>query len=585
MSNHDKNESRKEMTKSSPHGKTASLPYTGVRRFVLVTMILLPFIPFLLALIIGNHSFSGSIENSTIASMQRIVGDHRQMIESFLMERKNDLELIVNTIRFSELIAPQRLSSVFLELQRTSSAFVDLGIFDDSGVHVAYHGPFDLAGKRYQDTPWFQQTLENGIYISDVFMGFRNIPHFIIAVAKKENGRRWVIRATVDSQRFNNLVKKIRIGKTGEAYLLNRQGVLQTDRRSGGNLMETPSEKIPLPPDDQDIHTFIHRQGQEEPFLYATTWLKDHNWILVIRQEKSDAFMALQKARLPILFISLLGGGCIIAAAFTLTGAIVRKMERTDAEKAMLNQQLIGASRLAELGEMAAGFAHEINNPLQIISSELALIRALQTEMVESGEIKQGESLEQVTDSVDQIKTQINRCSRITAAILKFGRQGESRVEDLDLTVVIPDIVQMVAKKAEVHGIRFDCHMPDTKVRVAADTSRLQQVLLNLFNNAMDAIIDQQGTTGGVIAVTLAGGDDGLATISVRDNGTGISPENMEKIFSPFFTTKPVGKGTGLGLSVCFGIIQQMGGKMEVDSTIGKGTTFSIALPASHLVA
>jgi two-component system, NtrC family, sensor kinase len=570
------------MTHSSTHAKPTSPPYTGVRRFVLVTMILLPFIPFLLALIIGNHSFSRSLENSTIASMKRIAADHRQMIESFLLERKNDLELIVNTISFSELIAPQRLSSVFRELQRSSSAFGDLGIFDERGVHVAYHGPFDLAGKRYQDTPWFQQTLQEGIYISDVFMGFRNIPHFIIAVAKKENGRMWVIRATVDSQRFNNLVRKIRIGKTGEAYLLNRQGVLQTDRRSGGNLMDSPPERIPLPADDQDIHTFIHRQGQEEPFLYATTWLKDHNWILVIRQEKADAFMALQKARMPILFISLVGGGCIVAAAFALTGAIVRKMERTDAEKAILNQQLIGASRLAELGEMAAGFAHEINNPLQIISSELSLIRVLQTEMVEGGEIKPGESYTQVADSVDQIKTQIDRCSRITAAILKFGRQGESRVEELDLTVVIPEIVQMVAKKAEVHGIQLERHLPEIPVRVVADASRFQQVILNLLNNAMDAIIDHQGSAGGVIAIRLTGVNDGAATISVQDNGIGIAPENMEKIFSPFFTTKPVGKGTGLGLSVCFGIIQQMGGKMEVESVIGKGTTFSIALPASR---
>lgn len=570
------------MIRSSDSAKTTPASYTGVRRFIFAAMILLPFIPFLLALYIGNHSFSSSLEESTIASMKRIAGDHRQMIESFLLECKNDLKLIVNTIGFAELTEPQRLATVFLELQQTSSAFVDLGIFDEQGVHVAYHGPFDLAGKSYRDSPWFQQTLKNGIYISDVFLGYRNIPHFIIAVSKKENGSVWVIRATVDSQRFNNLVKQIRMGKTGEAYLLNRRGVLQTDRRSGGNLMDTPPEEIPPPPDDQEIHTFIHRQGEEEPFLYATTWLKDRDWILVIRQEKADAFMALYRARMPILLITLMGAGCIIAAAFTLTNAIVRKMEHTDAEKALLNQQLIGASRLAELGEMAAGFAHEINNPLQIISSELSLIRVLQSEMVDSGDIKPCDNFEQITDSVNQIKTQIDRCSRITAAILKFGRQGESRVEDLDLTAAIPEIVQMVNKKAEVHGIHLERRLPDMPIRVAADASRLQQVLLNLINNAMDAIIDHQGTAGGLIAVTLTGGDDGMATITVQDNGTGITPENMEKIFAPFFTTKPVGKGTGLGLSVCYGIIQQMGGKMEVESTIGKGTMFSIELPRSQ---
>ncbi|BBO87070.1 sensor histidine kinase [Desulfosarcina ovata] len=560
--------------------KNSAPAYAGVKRFVLINMIVVPFIPFLLALIIGNHSFSKSLQENTISAMERIAADHRQMIESFLLERKNDLELIVNTTRFDEIVQPGRLDAVFDELQQTSSAFVDLGIFDATGMHVAYHGPFDLTGKNYRQTDWFQQTLENSIYISDVFLGFRNVPHFIIAVAQKEAGRNWVIRATVDSQRFNNLVRKIRIGKTGEAYLLNRQGVLQTDRRSGGNLMETPAEKIPLPANGRTINSFIHRQGTEEPFLYATCWLKDNNWILVIRQEKADAFMALQNARLPILFICLVGGGCIVAAAFTLTGVIVRKMEQTDAEKALLNQQLIGASRLAELGEMAAGFAHEINNPLQIISSELSMIRVLHEEMVESAELTPGESFDQVNDSVAQIKMQLERCARITAAILKFGRQGESSAEELDLTVVIPEITHMAQKKAEVNGILLQKELPSLPIRVYADASRLQQVVLNLLNNAMDAIMDHHGTAGGSVIVSISQGDNESATISVKDNGSGITQENMEKIFSPFFTTKPVGKGTGLGLSVCYGIVQQMGGKMEVASSVGQGTTFSIVLPA-----
>lgn len=294
--------------KSSASLPAGSASYSRVRRFVLVNMIVVPFIPFLLALFIGNHSFSRSLEHSTIAAMSRICADHRQIIESFLEERQNDLELIVNTTSIDALIDPLHLAAVFGQLQRTASAFTDLGIFNAKGVQVVYHGPFDLTGKHYGDEPWFQQTLKNGVYISDVFLGFRNVPHFIIAVAKRANGRVWAIRATVDSQRFNTLVRQIRIGKTGEAYLLNRQGVLQTDRRSGGNLMETPPEKIPLPRDGREIQTFIHREADGEPFLYATCWLKDQNWILVVRQEKADAFMALEKARLPILFICLIGG-------------------------------------------------------------------------------------------------------------------------------------------------------------------------------------------------------------------------------------------------------------------------------------
>ncbi len=558
-----------------------SSPYRKVRQFVLLSIIAATLIPFSLVLWIGNLSFSRSIENMTISDMKRISADHRQMIESFLKERTHDLELVFNTVALSELVTPRILSSVFQQLQLTSSAYIDLGVFDDQGVHKAYHGPYDLSGKVYRDEHWFKQTVKDGVFISDVFLGYRNIPHFIIAVAKKEESRTWVIRATVDSLRFNHLVRQIRIGKTGEAYLVNRQGILQTDRRSGGNLMDTAGEVLPLPPDDDLIHTFIHQNSDGEHFLYATTWIKNGNWLLVVRQEESDAFSALRSARMPILSISLIGIACIIAIAFGLTGAIVRKMERTDSEKALLNQQLIGASRLAELGEMSAGFAHEINNPLQIITTELSLIKTLQEEMVESGELKNCDSYAQVIDSMDQIKTQIGRCSKITAAILKFGRQDESKPEYLDLSKVIPEFVSMIEKKAEVDGITIHKAMPDIPIRISADASKLQQVVLNLLNNAMDAITEQRGSGGGTITVDLSAGDNGDATIRISDDGSGVAPENMEKIFSPFFTTKPVGKGTGLGLSVCYGIIQQMNGKMEVESIVDKGTTFTIVLPVS----
>jgi two-component system NtrC family sensor kinase len=361
--------------------------------------------------------------------------------------------------------------------------------------------------------------------------------------------------------------------------------------------METPRETLPSVPGDASIHTFIHRQPGKEAFLYATTWLNDHNWLLVVRQEETDAFRALRSAQMPILFIFLVGGSCIVIAAFALTNAIVRKMERTDAEKELLNQQLIGASRLAELGEMAAGFAHEINNPLQIISAELSLIRELQAEMAATDSTPDDASMEEMNDSIDQIKTQIGRCSRITAAILKFGRQGESKPAPVDLSAAVPEYVRMIRKKAEVHGIRLnrdlrmirkkaEVHgirlnrdLPDAPVTVLADSARLQQVLLNLLNNAMDAVIQRHGTEGGSISVRLAAETNGTARIEIADNGTGITPENIKKIFTPFFTTKPVGQGTGLGLSVCYGIIRQMGGKMEVSSTVDRGTEFSIMLP------
>lgn len=208
-------------------------------------MILVPFIPFILVLSTGYYYFATALETSKTASMKRIVNDHRQMIESFLNERRADLEFVQNAYSFEELSQAATLHRVFQLLQRESSAFVDLGVFDESGVHVAYDGPYELKGKIYRHTEWFQNVIKHNYYISDVFLGYRQVPHFIIAMVREGNGRKWVIRATIDTLMFNDLVKKIRIGATGEAYILNVDGILQTDRRSGGHLMEQDSGHRP----------------------------------------------------------------------------------------------------------------------------------------------------------------------------------------------------------------------------------------------------------------------------------------------------------------------------------------------------
>jgi two-component system NtrC family sensor kinase len=230
---------------------------------------------------------------------------------------------------------------------------------------------------------------------------------------------------------------------------------------------------------------------------------------------------------------------------------------------------------------MAAGFAHEINNPLQIIKSEQMLIETLMEEMKEEETLKESENLADVEDSLAQIRLQIDRCAKITHAILKFGRQGESSVKDLRLEEFIPEITAMVSKKASVNGIALEENVAEGTPIIHIDPAQLQQVLLNLFNNAMDAIGERHGSSGGALRVETGAGENGQAVIRVQDNGAGISPENLQKVFRPFFTTKPVGQGTGLGLSVCYGIINSMGGTMEVNSEKGVGTTFVIRLPAA----
>ncbi|MBU2453457.1 MAG: ATP-binding protein, partial [Proteobacteria bacterium] len=421
----------------------------------------------------------------------------------------------------------------------------------------------------------------NGSHVSDIFLGYRNIPHFVIAVRQSSGKKTWVLRATIDTLFFDRMISKVRIGRTGESYILNKAGIFQTQRRSGDiRVMDKDLEYSGFPPTGDSIHTFIAADDAKNKYLYATTWLKNKEWLLVVRQEKKDAYKSLYSALYISLIIMIIGGAVIIVMAVYMTERILKRIEQLGQEKENLGNQLIRAAQLAEIGEMAAGFAHEINNPLQIIKNEQALIETLLEDI--SGNIDAGknEDMKEIEESLDQIKLQVNRCSQITHAILKFGRKNETKQQVLSPCHIIPEIIHMIEKKANVNGIEIAINLSENCADFMGDPSQFQQVLLNLFNNAMDAIAERHGSSGGMLKIESCKENENFIAIKITDNGTGISPGNIKKIFSPFFTTKPVGKGTGLGLSVCYGIIKSFGGTMAVKSEPGVGTTFIIRLPA-----
>ena len=155
----------------------------GVRGILLTSMILVPFIPFMLIMGLSFYSHKTTLERGAIAHMQRVVDDHRHMIDNFLEERRRDIEFIVSSYTFAELSQPDNLKAVFERLKKVSGAFEDLGIFNASGMHVSYQGPHQLVGRHYRDAEWFMEVINSGVYISDVFMGYRQEPHFIIAMA------------------------------------------------------------------------------------------------------------------------------------------------------------------------------------------------------------------------------------------------------------------------------------------------------------------------------------------------------------------------------------------------------------------
>jgi len=182
-----------------------------------------------------------------------------------------------------------------------------------------------------------------------------------------------------------------------------------------------------------------------------------------------------------------------------------------------------------------------------------------------------------MVDSVDQIGLQINRCSTITQGLLKFARKTDSIVRKIIPHEMIGEIVAMVEHQANLDGITIHQEIDPKLAEIESDPAQLQQVFLNLLNNAIYAVKDIDGVQSRITSEV----DDEFVFLSVGDNGCGIAPEQLKRIFVPFFTTKPVGKGTGLGLSTCYGIIEHLGGNITVTSKLGVGSVFTVQLPIS----
>ena len=546
------------------------------RKFIWLTL-LCSVVPLL---VVGwgiNLHYTNFARERMLNSLQTQVDYHRKLIERFLNEHTSKMQLMARTHDRDELLEPGALQTVFDLFNQDLWTLTDLSLIGEHGYHLAYVGPYDLWSRNYSKEFWFLQVMQKGVYISDMFMGFRKEPHFIIAVTHTSGGQKWILRATINPEVFRSLVENVRIGKTGEVYLLNDQGIYQTSPRLRGEIMG--KSDYPMGPYHEGIEIRMlddlkDPRGQNLPRQIACqTWLKNPNWLLVVQQEYAEAFADVNHANTWTLIFLLLSAASILVVSVLITRHMISVIKRRDAEADRLNDQLLQTGKLASIGELSAGVAHEINNPLAIVLTE----RQLLLDAAKHTPISDPEFKEQFDDSMNQIDIQVQRCKRITQNLLRFSRRTESVIETVDLNGFIREVIDLMDREARSSGIKFFSELDPQLAPLLSDPSQLQQVLLNLITNAIDA---HDGKPYGTIRVSTRGDNElQRVSLSVADTGSGIKPDHLRRIFDPFFTTKSVGKGTGLGLSICYSIIRRLGGNISVNSEVGKGTEFIIELP------
>ncbi|MDO8677522.1 MAG: ATP-binding protein [Acidobacteriota bacterium] len=274
-----------------------------------------------------------------------------------------------------------------------------------------------------------------------------------------------------------------------------------------------------------------------------------------------------------------------VQAAIAIENAgLYEELHRSYQELKRSQDLLLRQEKLASLGRLAAGLAHELNNPL---NTAAGFVEALQGRS-RAESLQANKEFEDFPRFLRMVQTEVDRAAAIVRRLLDFARQREPSLELVDLGTLISKSVAFVDRQAVVANQRIIVEPPRMPVWVRADALMLQQLLLNLLTNALDALEDSGEIRLAVGSISARQGSPrqaAMAILSIADNGCGIALENLTKIFDPFFTTKDVGKGTGLGLPVCLSIVEQHEGTIEVKSEgVGKGTTVIVKLPIGEQV-
>ena len=542
--------------------------YRWLKHGILICLFITYLIPVGALSLYFGYKFNESMKESSKLQLAAVAESQKNSIDLFMQKKIVNVFNLFHKEYFSLTPDKEKMEAYLESLVRTDDAFVDVGLINPQGIQKGYAGPYpNLLNKDYSDETWYENLLEQeeNYIITDLYLGLRREPHFTVGVKRVVEDRAYVIRTSVYPDKLQDFVQTSSQGKETKGYLVNREGIYQVVAPELGDLLE-PARYVPGGGKRADV-TFVDWDGKS--MLASYTWLKEVPWCLVMLQPESVAFGEMYTMRNTLIIGSALLVLGIMVFIWFVVNLLISKARSMEQERIDLKSQLYHANKLVSVGELAGGVAHEINNPLAIIESEAGVIR----DMLDPA-MGMDASPEAIRKELDEIEKGVRRAKGVTQKILSFVRKTEPQLVESDINYLLDEAVSGVKEQEfKVSGIHLVKEYADNLPKVYVDPDLLRQVFLNMLNNAGDAV--EEGDS--IILRTAS--DENCVKITIADTGMGMTPDQLEKIFMPFYTTKEVGKGTGLGLLICLNIIEGFGGRIKVRSAPGEGTAFTMLLP------
>ncbi|MBD3257150.1 histidine kinase [candidate division GN15 bacterium] len=556
--------SRRQQVESPERLPFTAEHYREWKRRQIVRMAITYLAPLVILIVYFHYRNVGIEQDFQRMHLGAIAEQQANTLDLFLSERRVNLANLIDHPRFSIPPTSQAMREYLADLQRVSDAFVDLGFFDSSGVQVAYAGPYPaLESRNYQNEDWFA-TLHGedvNFVITDIYLGFRQQLHFTIAVSRTAGDRFSVLRATLDPARMYEYIQSQQDAGDVITSIINRHGTYQLVNETLGRPLDTCPIAVPR----GESFGFGEAELPDDTRRFAFRWLSNTPWALIVQSVPgAGSFFTSPESRSLLVSLALL----LVATMIILNraGTLVAKQKETDQTRAQLEH----AAKLASVGELASGIAHEINNPLAVITEESGLL-------MDYTDPQFGYKLEEteLRRRLDGIQKAAFRCRDITRKLLRFVRKTDFDLREHDIHDIIDGVIDdLLGPEIQVSKVKIRREYASSLPPIVTDANQLQQVILNIINNATDAIGDKPGV------ITIRTAKEGRRLlIAIHDTGCGMTPDQLDRVFLPFFTTKEVGKGTGLGLSVSYGIVRGLGGEIQVESTKDVGTTFTLVLP------